>query len=92
MLRLARPPTDGVEAAALAALTRDGGDGRHLENLASLGMLGLAFWDVVFAPVDGAFVNPYQDRPLDLYWNDFRRTRSRGDFRAARGAARNPAR
>jgi hypothetical protein len=74
--RICAPPTDGVEAAALAALTRDGGDGRHLENLASLGMLGLAFWDIVFAPVDGAFVNPYQDRPLDLYWNDFRRTRS----------------
>jgi hypothetical protein len=39
-------------------------------------MFGLAFWDIVFAPVDGAFVNPYQDRPLDLYWNDFRSTRS----------------
>ncbi len=76
VLRIAAPPTDGVEAAALAALTRDGGAGRHLENLASLGMFGLAFWDVIFAPVDGAFVNSYQDRPLDLYWNDFRSTRS----------------
>ena len=83
--RICAPPTDGVEAAALAALTRDGGDGRHLENLASLGMLGLAFWDVIFAPVDGAFVNPYQDRPLDLYWNDFRRHSFGGDFRAPRG-------
>ena len=77
ILRLPGPPgREGVEAAALAALTRDGGDGRHLENLAPLGMLGLAFWDVIFAPVDGAFVNPYQVRPLDLYWNDFRRARS----------------
>lgn len=76
VLRLPEPPTAGVEAAALAALTRNCGVGRHLENLASLGMLGLAFWDIVFAPVDGAFVNPYQQRPLDLYWSDFRRPRA----------------
>jgi len=76
VLRLPEPPTASVEAAALSALTRNGGVGRHLENRASLGMLGLAFWDIVFASVDGAFVNPYQQRPLDLYWSDFRRPRA----------------
>jgi hypothetical protein len=76
VLQLPQPPSDGVEAAALAALTRAGGGGAHLENRLPLGMLGLAFWDVVFAPVEAAFVNPFQDRPADLYWSDFRHTRA----------------
>ena len=76
VLRLPGPPQANVEAAALAALTCTGGAGRHVENLLPLGMLGLAFWDVVFAPIEAAFVNPYQDRPADLYWHDFRRARS----------------
>jgi hypothetical protein len=76
VVRLPDAPTVAVELAALAALTCGGGTGRHLENLLPLGMLGLAFWDVVFAPVEAAFVNPYQDRPADLYWSDFRRARA----------------
>jgi hypothetical protein len=75
VVRLDEPPQVGVETSALALLTRDGGTGAHLENLVSLGMLGLACWDVVFAPVEAAFVNPYQSGPLDLYWSDFRRPR-----------------
>ena len=71
VLRLPEAPDVSVEAAALAALTRDGGTGRHLENRLPLGMLGLAFWEVIFAPVEAAFVNAYQDRPADLYWSDF---------------------
>ncbi len=89
VLRLPGPVETNVEAAALAALTRNGGSGRHLENRLPLGMLGLAFWDVVFAPVDAAFVNPYQDRPVDLYWHDFRRARTKlieSRFGALRGA------
>jgi VRR-NUC domain len=76
LLRLPQPPTGSVEAAALAALTRNGGCGRHLENALPRGLLGLAFWDVIFAPVEAAFVNPYQAAPLDLYWSDFRRSRA----------------
>lgn len=76
ILRLPAAPSCGVEAAALDALTRTGGTGRHLENRLPLGMLGLALWDVIFAPVEAAFVNPYQDRPADLYWSDFRPARA----------------
>ncbi len=76
MLRLPRAPNTSVETAALTALTHNGGSGRHLENRLPLGMLGLALWDVVFAPAEAAFVNAYQDRPADLYWSDFRRTRA----------------
>jgi hypothetical protein len=75
-VRLPAAPDTSVETAALGALTQRGGSGRHLENLLPLGMLGLAFWDVVFAPIDAAFVNPYQVRPVDLYWSDFRRARA----------------
>ena len=76
VLRLPEAPTERVEHAALAALTANGGCGRHLENRMPLGMLGLALWDVVFAPIEAAFVHPYQDRPADLYWDDFRRARA----------------
>ena len=76
VLRLPEAPDVSVESAALRALTCGGGMGRHLENRLPLGMLGLAFWDVIFAPIEAAFVNPYQDRPADLYWSDFRRARA----------------
>jgi hypothetical protein len=76
VLRLPEAPGVSVENAALAALTREEGTGRHLENRLPLGMLGLAFWDVIFAPVEAAFVNPYQGRPADLYWSDFRHARA----------------
>lgn len=28
-------------------------------------------WDAIFAPIEGAFINAYQHRPLDLYHADF---------------------
>jgi hypothetical protein len=43
----------------------------HLENAFPLGLAGLAFWDVVFEELPGAFVNPFQNAPLDLFWPDF---------------------
>ncbi len=43
----------------------------YSENLLLNGLFGLAFWDVLFAPVEGAFINRYQYRPLDLYHSDF---------------------
>lgn len=74
-LRLPRAPRHDVESAALAAVLANGGDGRHLENQLPLTLFGLAFWDVVFAPIEGAFSHAFQDRPLDLYWSDFRAAR-----------------
>lgn len=61
----------GVEARALRWFMAAGGEGWHLENHLPLGLAGLAFWDVIFAPVDGVFLNPYQPGPLDLFWEDF---------------------
>lgn len=41
------------------------------ENLLLTALFGLAFWQAIFAPVEGAFINRYQYRPLDLYHDDF---------------------
>ncbi len=43
----------------------------YAENLLLNGLFGLALWDVVFTPIEGAFINRYQHRPLDLYHADF---------------------
>ena len=34
-------------------------------------LFGLAFWEQIFMPVPGAFVNAYQDVPLDMYTDEF---------------------
>jgi len=75
VLRLPAPPSTHVEAAALEVLARDAVAGSHLENALPRTMLGLAFWEELFAPIAGAFSNPYQSAPLDLYWKDFRAAR-----------------
>ena len=65
----------GVEEAAAAVLAAPGGTVWHLENALPLGLFGLAYWDWVFAPVDGMFVNAFQSAPIDLFWPDFFATR-----------------
>ncbi|HVR29903.1 MAG TPA: hypothetical protein VMS86_10270, partial [Thermoanaerobaculia bacterium] len=61
-----------VEELALAHFADQGRGGFHAENWLWLAIYGLAFWDLVFAPVAGAFQHPFQDRPLDLYEPSFR--------------------
>ncbi len=67
---------DRIERHAMAQFTVEGGEAWHLENHLPRGLAGLAFWEVVFAPVAGAFLNPCQDAPLDLHWQDFAATRA----------------
>lgn len=43
----------------------------YMENALLNGLLGLTLWPAIFAPIEGAFINPYQHRPLDLYHADF---------------------
>lgn len=43
----------------------------YLENSLFNGVLGLLIWDAIFAPVPGAFYNPFQYRPSDFYAHDF---------------------
>ena len=75
-LRVDRLPWPGpleqsVEATAAQCLTAQGGEAWHLENALPLGLFGLAYWDWVFAPVQGMFVNAFQTAPIDLFWPDF---------------------
>ncbi|ABU73992.1 VRR-NUC domain-containing protein [Vibrio campbellii] len=43
----------------------------YSENTLLNSLLGLTLWDAIFAPIEGAFINVYQHRPLDLYHADF---------------------
>jgi len=47
----------------------------YVENGLIPGLFGLCFWDLIFAPVKGAFVNPYQRGPLDLFTPAFQQAR-----------------
>ena len=72
---LQREPGLDVEEIALQYLTRDKSVGWWCENALINGLFGLTFWDIVFAPLPGAFHNPFQRGPSDLLLPDFRRNR-----------------
>lgn len=76
--RLALRPDPGraVEEMALEHYASVGRPGFHGENWLWHTLFGLAFWDVVFAPVPGAFQHAFQDGPLDLYASTFRDRRA----------------
>jgi len=48
----------------------------YVENSLFNGVLGLVIWEVMFAPLPGAFYNPFQYRPSDFYEHDFCARRS----------------
>ncbi|WP_192891998.1 VRR-NUC domain-containing protein [Vibrio bathopelagicus] len=60
-----------VELAVKQHFENQGWDVYFSENSFLCGLFGLAFWDVIFSDVEGAFINRYQHRPLDLYHPDF---------------------
>lgn len=51
------------------------GDCFYTENTLINGVLGLFIWDIVFAPVEGVFYNPFQSAPADFYQPEFVQTR-----------------
>jgi len=48
----------------------------YVENALINGVMGLFMWDIIFAPVDGVFYNPFQSIPADFYQNTFYEKRS----------------
>ncbi|PML87611.1 hypothetical protein BCS96_01805 [Vibrio breoganii] len=60
-----------VEPAVAQHLEQLGWHTYFLENTFLNGLFGLAFWDVIFAPIEGAFLNAYQVGPKDLYTPQF---------------------
>ena len=70
-------PREGwnIEALALEHFLESGWDGYYTENHFWLGLFGLTFWDIIFMPCRGAFFNPFQRGPWDLFTSDFRKLR-----------------
>ncbi len=50
--------------------------GYHVENSLIRTLTGLLYWPAIFADVPGAFTNPFQAAPNDLYFPDFATTRA----------------
>lgn len=48
----------------------------YVENQLINGLFGLWLWPEMFRSIDGAFANPFQSAPLDLYQEDFAQRRS----------------
>lgn len=71
-VRLSHHPN--VEAAALETFIARGYRGFFAENWLWRALCGLALWDLVFAPVPGAFTHRFQYGPRDLH-EGFRATR-----------------
>lgn len=60
-----------VETYALQHYERLGYKGYHCEGRIVTTLFGLLFWDIIFAPVPGAFETPYQTAPLDIFEDTF---------------------
>ena len=68
--------TPTVENFVLNTLLEEhGGWGVHSENALLKSLTGLIYWQAIFAPVPGAFTNPFQSAPHDLMAHEFASTR-----------------
>ncbi|WP_394205835.1 VRR-NUC domain-containing protein [Shewanella waksmanii] len=63
--------TESVEQQVVAHYQQRGLIAVHIENRLFCGLFGLYFWDIIFAPVKGAFQHPFQSAPSDMYRQDF---------------------
>jgi hypothetical protein len=77
-VRLVVPRGQGsVEQTAADALAPQWTSVDYVENRLMNTLFGLAFWEQIFAPLPGAFHNPFQSVPADMYDPGFRRRRHR---------------
>lgn len=75
LLVLTKPTEIRVEQAVIDALSNDNTQLFHVENRLFTGLFALLFWPALYAPVRGAFFNPFQSGPADLYRPGFGDTR-----------------
>lgn len=61
----------GIEERVRRALQQEEAPVRYVENLLVNGLFGLLCWDVIFAPLPGAFFHPFQRGPADLHTPEF---------------------
>ncbi|MFJ4156710.1 VRR-NUC domain-containing protein [Pseudomonas sp. NPDC089752] len=66
----------GVEEAVRQHLAQAGGQVHYVENTLLNSLFGLLCWEAIFAPVPGAFFNPFQSAPQDLHDCDFQQRRA----------------
>ncbi|GLH33065.1 MULTISPECIES: VRR-NUC domain-containing protein [unclassified Pseudomonas] len=66
----------GVEEAVRQHLAQAGGQVHYVENTLLTSLFGLLCWDAIFAPIPGAFFNPFQAAPQDLHDCDFQQRRA----------------
>ena len=75
-LALELPREDApVEVLAARRLAADWAAVHYVENSLMNTLFGLAFWEQIFIPVPGAFHNPFQSVPTDMYSPGFRARR-----------------
>jgi hypothetical protein len=70
------PQSKSVEDDVADHLAPDWASIHYLENSLMNTLFGLAFWEQIFAPVPGAFHNPYQGAPADIRDGGFRNSRA----------------
>ena len=70
-LRILKTPERRVELLAADYFEALGDRVFYVENTLLPSIFGLAYWDIIFAPVRGAFFNPFQRGPADLFTGDF---------------------
>ncbi|NYS62005.1 VRR-NUC domain-containing protein [Vreelandella salicampi] len=66
-LTLVKPAYHRVERAVIEALSDGDTQLFHVENHLFTGLFALLFWPALYAPVRGAFFNPFQSGPADLF-------------------------
>lgn len=60
-----------IEEIACEWFASQGEDAIYVENALLAGIFGLAFWDIIFAPVKGVFFHPFQRGPADMFTVEF---------------------
>ncbi|ANF27182.1 nuclease [Stutzerimonas stutzeri] len=75
-LTLPRPEGVSVEQAVREYLSRSDAPVYYVENALINSLLGLLCWDVIFAPLPGAFFHPFHAGPADLTRPDFHARRA----------------
>ncbi|GHA52125.1 VRR-NUC domain-containing protein [Photobacterium aphoticum] len=63
--------TERVEHTVAEYFKQQGWHAEYVENTLMCGLFGLAFWDLIFSPLPGAFINPFQRSPKDMFSEAF---------------------
>ena len=75
-IELKKPDQGRVERTVIAYLSNTDTQLFHVENKLFTGLFALLFWPALFAPIRGAFFNPFQSGPADLYRPTFSEERT----------------